>query len=330
MRDGSTAFVFAAQGTQWPGMGRDLMAEDSTFRAAILRCDESIHRHFDWSLARELVADPAQARLHREPLMVQPALTSLQIALTETLARRGVSPDAGGALSMGEAACACCAGMLDLDAAIDVACSTARLTETTLRAGLMAFVRATWRDCTALIAEVRDRVAVAIELGFQLTIISGEETAVRQVLSLAAERGIACGPLPLGQAYHSPDVVSLGHDFRRRLVALRPCRPRIDSYSSVTGAIQDEPTADHWWRVCSEPARFYTLALAMIRDGHRRFLEIGPHPMLAQTIEEAAAYLGQIVEVHAVMRRGLSASAGLANAVRCCRADDPQESDVAR
>jgi acyl transferase domain-containing protein len=330
MREGSTAFVFSAQGTQWPGMGRDLMMEDATFRAVISRCDESIRRHFDWSLCREIEAHPAEARLHRELLMVQPALTSLQIALTETLACRGVLPAAIGALSMGEAAGAYGAGMLDLDGAIDVACSTARLTETPLRTGLMAFIRATWPDCTALIAEVRDRVAVAVELGVRLTVISGEQAAVRQVLSIASQRGIACGALPLAQAYHSPDVASLGLDFRRRLSELRPHRPRIDVYSSVTGAVQDRSNVDHWWRVCSEPARFYTLALAMIRDGYRRFVEIGPHPMLAQTIEEAAAFLGEIVHVHAVMNRSLSASDSLANAVRGCLDGDEQAAPVVR
>jgi acyl transferase domain-containing protein len=316
MREGSTAFLFAAQGTQWPGMGRDLMAEDATFRGVISRCDESIRRHFDWSLCTELACDPNSCRLHNDPSMVQPALTSLQIALTETLTGRGVVPDAVGSLSMGEAAGAYAAGMLDLDDAIDVACSTARLAETKLRCGLMAFLRATLPECTALIANVANRVVVAVELGQQLTIISGEETTVREVLSRAPSLGIACGPLPLAQAYHSPDVASLGRGFMERLSGLRSRRGLIDSYSSVTGSIQADVTVEHCWHICSQPARFYTLALAMIRDGCSRFIEIGPHPMLTQTIHEAAARLEKTVEVHAVMQRGVSASECLANAGR--------------
>lgn len=308
-REGRTAFLFSAQGTQWPGMGRELMDGDAAFRRAIVRCDASIRRHFDWSLCRELESGPDGCR-------VQPALTALQIALAEALADRGVWPDGVGSLSMGEAAGAHCAGLLGLDEAIDIACSTARLTETRLRPGLMAFVRAAWPECTDLIADVRDRVACAVELGLRLTVVSGEETAVREVLAKAAALGIAGGPLPLAQAYHSPDVASLGHDFAERLAGLRPCRGSIDSYSSVTGAVEHGVTAAHCWRICSEPSRFYTLALAMIRDGYRRFIEIGPHPMLGQTIQEAAVHLGADVEVHATMQRGASAVESLAAVAR--------------
>jgi acyl transferase domain-containing protein len=300
----ATAFVFSAQGTQWAGMGRDLLASDAAFREVVERCDASIRRHFDWSLRRELEAAPERYRLHRDPQMVQPALTSLQIALAAALVRDGVRPAAVGSLSMGEAAAACCAGALDLDGAIDLACSTARLADTELRPGLMAFLHASWEESAALIAPVADRVAIAVELGRRLTVVSGEEKAVRQVLAAAAGLGILGGPLPLAQAYHSPDVAPLAAGFKRRLAGLRPHAGAIGSYSSVTASIPAELTADHWWRVCSEPARFYSLALAMIRDGYRDFVEIGPHPMLARTIQEAAAALGETVAVRAVMERG--------------------------
>jgi acyl transferase domain-containing protein len=329
VREGSIAFLFAAQGTQWPGMGRDLMTDDETFRGVISRCDKSIRRHFDWSLCRELASDADSSHLHDDPRMVQPALTSLQIALMETLVSRGVSPAAVGSLSMGEAAGAYAAGMIGLDHAIDVACSTANLAETKLRRGLMAFLNATWPDCTALVADVMDRAAVAVELGRQLTVISGEETAIRKILARASTLGIACGPLPLAQAYHSPDVASLGRGFMERLSGLQSRRGGIASYSSVTGSIQTDMTVDHCWQICSEPARFYTLALAMIGDGYRRFIEIGPHPMLVQTLQEAAAQLGKTVAVNVVMQRGASASECLADAVRKCRDRHPRETPVA-
>jgi acyl transferase domain-containing protein len=300
-------------------MGRDLLAEDPTFRKAIFRCDKSIRRHFDWSLCRELDVEPDQYRLHLDPRMAQPALTALQIGLTNSLAGRGVSPAGVGSLSMGEAAGAYAAGMIGLDDAIDVACSVAKLAETKPTGGLMAVLSASWTDCTALIADFQDRVAVAVELGRRSTVISGEETAVRNVLSMTASLGIACAALPLAQAYHSPDVASLGQGFIERLSGLRSRRGRIDSYSSVTGSIQRDVTVEHYWRICSEPARFYTLALALVRDGYERFIEIGPHPMLTHTIQEAATHLGMTAEVHAVMQRGANANECLANAVRSCR-----------
>jgi len=55
--------------------------------------------------------------------------------------------------------------MVSLDGAIDIACSTARLAETRIREGLMAFVRETWAECASLIAGAADRVALAVEIG---------------------------------------------------------------------------------------------------------------------------------------------------------------------
>ena len=247
---------------------------------------------------------------------MQPALTSLQIALTDTLVDRGLPPDAVGSLSMGEAAGAYTAGMIGLDDAIDIACSTAKLAETTLRSGLMAFLAASWSDCTALIAGESDRAAVAVELGRQLTVISGEQQAIRDILERASARGIAGGPLPLAQAYHSPDVASLGAGFIERLSGLRSRRATIPSYSSVTGSMQPVMTAAHSWQICSAPSRFYTLALTMIADGWTRFVEITPHPMLTQSVREAAMQLGLTVDVHPVMQRGASANDCLAETVQ--------------
>ena len=306
-------FLFASQGTQWPGMARDLLADNAVFRELIARCDASIRRHDDWSLLDELTAPPNGDRLHRDPRMVQPALTSLQIGLVDVLEASGLRPAAVGSLSMGEAAGAYTAGLIDLDGAIDLAWSTARLAEIDLRPGLMAFVRATWSECSALIVDVADRVAVAVELGSSLTVISGEEAAVRGVMAKASAMGIGCGPLPLVQAYHSPDVATLEDGFKARLSNLASRTGSIDSYSSVTGRVEDEITIEHCWRICSQPALFYTLALAMIRDGYRRFVEIGPHPMLAQTVEEAAAHLGVGVEVEAVLHRNSRATESLAD-----------------
>lgn len=316
--DRALAFLFSAQGSQWAGMGRALWHDDTAFRDAIARCDASLRRHVTWSLCDELLAEPKVWRLHREVRMVQPCLTSLQLALVVALAARGVKPGAVGALSMGEAAAAHVAGVLTLDEALDVACATARLAETELRPGRMAFVRQSWAATAALLEEPAaagpdgEPAVLAVELGRELTVISGEAGAVGAALALADRRGIATGTLPLAQAYHSPDVASLGRAFEPRLARLRPRPATLRAYSSVTGAGAPPFTAGHGWQICSSPARFYTMALAMIDDGQRRFVEIGPHPMLAQTLEEAAVERGVAIEVRPAMRRGGSELGALA------------------
>jgi len=68
------------------------MEEDPVFRSAISALRSVIRRHYGWSLSSELSGDPASCRLHDDSDRVQPALTALQIALTESLISRGVLP----------------------------------------------------------------------------------------------------------------------------------------------------------------------------------------------------------------------------------------------
>jgi len=314
-RDG-LVFVFGAQGTQWPGMGQDLLESEPAFQAAVEQCDAEVRRRGGWSLSAELRTPPAAYRAHRDYRFVQPALTSLQIGLVRVLEERGVRAAGVAALSMGEAAGAWCAGILDLPEAVQVALCTAGLAETHLPPGLMAFVRADWDAAGELVRPVEDRVARAVELGTALTVISGEEEAVETVLASAARAGVGIGRLPLAQAYHSPSVEALRRSFVGCLAGLRPRADRVPLYSSATGGAHSghESSPEHWWRICSAPSRFLSLARAMLRDGFRRFIEIGPHPMLADSIRDAAAGMGAAVRVEAVLDRRRGA-AGLDEAV---------------
>lgn len=79
-RRGKLVFVFSGQGTQWAGMGTDLLRDEPVFRAAILRCDELIRAQAGWSVLDELLAQPPVSQLMQVRVM-WPSLFSLQIAL---------------------------------------------------------------------------------------------------------------------------------------------------------------------------------------------------------------------------------------------------------
>ncbi|HEY6033723.1 MAG TPA: hypothetical protein VIV58_05670, partial [Kofleriaceae bacterium] len=59
-------------------------------------------------------------------------------------------------------------------------------------------------------------------------------------------------------------------------------------------------TPTYWWQVAREPVYFFSMLQRMIADGYRRFIEIGPAPMLAETARQAALGTGVTVEVLSV------------------------------
>ena len=104
-RERGLAFVFSGQGPQWFGMGRELLAEEPLFRAALEKCDALLRQYSNWSLLQELAADESKSRLDRTEI-AQPAIFALQVGLVALWRSWGIVPDLMIGHSVGEVAAA--------------------------------------------------------------------------------------------------------------------------------------------------------------------------------------------------------------------------------
>ncbi|KOT41581.1 hypothetical protein ADK41_09990, partial [Streptomyces caelestis] len=109
-------FVFPGQGSQWPGMARELLASDAVFAARIAECAAALAPHTDWSLADVLRSGGGLERVD----VVQPVLFAVMVSLAEVWRSCGVEPAAVVGHSQGEIAAACVAGALSLEDAARV------------------------------------------------------------------------------------------------------------------------------------------------------------------------------------------------------------------
>jgi len=128
-------WVFSGYGSQWVGMGRQLLAEEPAFAAAVEKTDAQLAAECGLSLYDHLASGGPLDRLE----VAQPVLFGFQVALAELWRSYGVEPAAVIGHSLGEVAAAVCAGALDLSDAARVVAVRARLLSR-LRGGAMAVV----------------------------------------------------------------------------------------------------------------------------------------------------------------------------------------------
>jgi myxalamid-type polyketide synthase MxaE and MxaD len=280
-------FVFPGQGSQWLGMGRQLLAEEPAFRNAIEACDQALTREAGFSVLDQLAADEAQSRL-TEIDVVQPLLFAVEVALAALWRSWGVAPDAVIGHSMGEIAAAHVAGILTIEDAAKVICRRSRLLRRVSGKGAMGLVELTLEEAEAALSGHEDRLSVAVSNGPRSTVLSGDPEALEEVLATLEKRGVFCRRVKVDVASHSPQMDPLRGEL---LAALGDVRPRVGELamrSTVTGEAVSGPDLDanYWVNNLRAPVLFSSVTQRLIDEEHLLFVEMSPHPILLPAVEE--------------------------------------------
>ncbi|HEY5262464.1 MAG TPA: type I polyketide synthase, partial [Solirubrobacteraceae bacterium] len=113
-RAGSTVFTFPGQGSQWVGMGVDLLESSPLFRERLAECEQALGQFFDWSIESALRGGADAPSLERIDV-VQPVLFAVIVSLAALWRACGVHPAAVVGHSQGEVAAVYVAGGLSLE-----------------------------------------------------------------------------------------------------------------------------------------------------------------------------------------------------------------------
>jgi acyl transferase domain-containing protein/NADPH:quinone reductase-like Zn-dependent oxidoreductase/SAM-dependent methyltransferase/acyl carrier protein len=294
-------FVFAGNGAAWPGMAAALMGEPAF--ADSLRASDALLQ--DLGLGASVVDILADARVETVALG-QPAHTAFQIALADLLASRGIHPAAVIGHSLGEVAAACVAGALTREEALRLAMTRSALQACCVGQGTMAAVMAAPEAIRALLPPC---VEIAGENGPSSTVLSGPPAAIEAAMAALDARGIAALPVRVPVAYHSAQMDPLVPRLIAALGQLSLRATTIPFVSTVTGTVLPGEALDaaYWGRNLRQPVLFRQGIEALTAAGHRQFLELGPHPLLALPIAQTAP----AATVQAPLRRGAAEPASL-------------------
>ncbi len=286
-------FVCGGQGSQWWGMGRQLLAAEPVFRAVIAECDQLLRPYAEWSLLAELTRPLTQSRLE-ETAITQPALFALQMALAALWQKWGIQPDAVVGHSMGEVAAACISGALSLADGVRIIFHRGRLTQTAAGQGKMLVAEITETEARAALQGYEGEVEVAA-VNPASVVLAGESAAVARLAASLQARGVYSDYLRVDYASHSPQMTSLQPEMVASVQGIQPRSPTIPVYSTVTGkqVIGDVLGPDYWSANLRQPVQFAAAMQHILADGYTAFLELNPHPALSPSILQSLQQHGQ-------------------------------------
>ncbi len=281
---GQTAFVFPGQGSQWPGMGRQLHQRFPAFARAFDEAAAAMDAYLRSPL-REVMWG-SDAELLQDTESAQPALFVLGIALAALWRSWGVTPDVVLGHSVGEITAACVAGVLSLDDASRIVAARGRLMAGLPAGGVMVAVGAGEAEVTPMLGA---GVSIAAVNGPNAVVLSGERAAVEAIADRLAGTGRRTHRLAVSHAFHSALMEPMLDEFAHRVADIHPQRPRIRLISNVSGepAAPDYGSARYWVEHVRRPVRFLDGVRAAEALGVTAFVEVGPGGGLSAAVDQS-------------------------------------------
>ncbi|MFG2290756.1 SDR family NAD(P)-dependent oxidoreductase [Streptomyces sp. NPDC048595] len=288
---GKVALAFSGNGSQWAGMGADLLAAEPVFREAVAEADEALRPLLGWSVLDELSTPDAGSRRPDTTDVAQPLLFAVQVGVVAMLRGFGVRPAGVVGHSSGEMAAAWAAGVLELDAAAQVVVARSRAQASTAGDWGMAAVGADEERARLLLEPYAGRLEIAGVNTARDVTVSGDRAALAALGRDLRQQDVFFQDLGLEYAFHSHAMDGLEDGLLAALAGLKAHRAHTPYASATTGTLLTGPEMDagYWWRNLRHPVLFAP-AVGHLRElGCDIFVDVGPHPVLGGYVRRSAA-----------------------------------------
>ncbi len=277
-----TAWVFPGQGSQFVGMGVDLL--ELSYAQEKFEQAEAI---LGWSVPE--ICQSEEGQISRT-LYTQPSMYVVESILADLLRQRGHQPDLVAGHSLGEYAALYAAGVFDWQSGLHLIKRRAELMDSAV-GGTMAALIGFDRDQLQIQIQQTPDVVLANDNSPAQVVISGTPDAVEAVLSqVTAKRAIR---LNVSGAFHSPFMAAAAAQFQKVLasVPFNTALVPVLSNTEPTPAIDAAVLKERLSRQITGSVRWREISQRLPQEGIERVVEIGPGMVLTGLIRRTCPEL---------------------------------------
>ncbi|HZI17160.1 MAG TPA: ACP S-malonyltransferase [Pyrinomonadaceae bacterium] len=286
------AFIFPGQGSQAPGMGRELAEKYPAARAVFEEADEAL----GFALSRLCFDGPAEELQLTEN--TQPAILAASVAALRAVEAEGLPrPDFVAGHSLGEYSALVAAGALKLGDAVRAVRRRGRYMQEAVPVGEGAMAAVLGSDFGTVEAVCREAAAAGgvcspanINSPDQI-VVAGSAAAVERSLPLFLERGARRAVLlKVSAPFHCALMLPAQERLAADLEAIEfsdlsvPLVTNVDAAPTVEGARARESLV----RQVSAPVRWRETVDLLIARGVETFVEVGPGKVLSGLVRQTA------------------------------------------
>ena len=278
------AYVFPGQGSQFPGMAKDLYDSNVQAHEMMERANEILGFRIT-----DIMFEGSPEEL-KQTKVTQPAIFLHSVAMAKCLP--DFAPDMVAGHSLGEFSALVAAGAMDFEDGLRLVAIRAMAMQKAceMNPGAMAAVLALEAGKVEEVCDACEGIVVAANYNCDgQIVISGEKDAVERACAMMKEAGAKRAlPLPVGGAFHSPLMEPARAELAEGIEKTAFKTPVCPVYQNVTALPSTDPEEikKNLLLQLTSPVRWTQSVRNMVADGADEFVELGPGTVLQGLISK--------------------------------------------
>ncbi len=279
-----TVFLFSGQGSQYKGMGNDIISISPNSKKII-------------SLGSEIIGiDLNKVLLEYEDnelsstLVSQPAIFTMSMLAFDIAKSKKIQFSAVAGHSLGEYAALTAAGVLSLEDGFRAIKYRSQAMENASKNsdGAMAAILGSDESTVKQICDEIDGYVIPVNFNSPAqTVIAGEAAAVEKAMEKFTQIKKKAVKLAVSSAFHSKLMQSAADEFKQKVKEISFKKASVEVYSNIYGDLMPEKIdyPEYLAKHIVSPVKFTDEMFNLEKNGYVNFIELGPNKVLSSLVK---------------------------------------------